>query len=86
MGIIAEKGKFQNFRLAEAVMAKIEEEELLTLLDMYCNPIQDVLESSRSQILLGSITPADFQAKGVAIPDVLKLPLFSTFLSSANPI
>jgi aryl carrier-like protein len=79
IGIIAEREEYQNFRMAGADMAKIEEDELMALLDIYCDPCETILDPARSQILIGTITPADLHSRGIKTPDVMNRPLFSSF-------
>ncbi|KAH8728258.1 KR domain-containing protein [Phaeosphaeriaceae sp. PMI808] len=78
IGIISEKEEYQNFRMKGADMAKIEESELLSLLNIYCIPAQKHADRSASQVLLGTVTPAVLLSKGIKVPDAMDRPLFST--------
>jgi aryl carrier-like protein len=78
IGAVAENEEYQNFRMDGADMAQIEEEELMSLLDIYCDPVH-ICDPSKSQILIGTVTPAHLQAHGLNIPDAMKVPLFSSF-------
>lgn len=84
IGIISEKEEYENFRMAGADMAQIEEHELMCLLDHHCDPSQAVTDPLRSQILMGTVTPADLQAEGIKVPDVMRRPLFSSFSMSTS--
>jgi acyl carrier protein len=79
IGIISEKEEYQNFRMKGADMAKIEERELMSLLDIYCDPAYSHSHRSKSQVLMGTITPSDLRSKGLKVPDAMERPLFSTF-------
>jgi acyl carrier protein len=79
VGIIAENADYQKLREMGSDMAKIEVEELLSLFDIYCDPDHPVLEPSKSQVLVGVVTPGDCHAQGIETPDVMRYPLFSGF-------
>lgn len=79
IGIMSEKEEYRNRWVDGAELAQIEEEELMAILEIYCDPSQPVLHPSKSQLLLGTITPATLQKYNLAIPDILKRPLFSSF-------
>ncbi|ORX94601.1 hypothetical protein BCR34DRAFT_608222 [Clohesyomyces aquaticus] len=78
IGAVAENASYQNFRMEGSDMAQIEERELMSLLDIYCDP-GNVYEKEKSQILIGTITPAHLQTHGLEVPDAMKRPLFSGF-------
>jgi acyl carrier protein len=79
IGIISDKEEYQDFRIEGADMVQIEEEELMALLDIYCKPSQAIPVPTKSQVLVGTVTPADLQTRGTEVPDVMDRPLFSTF-------
>jgi aryl carrier-like protein len=78
IGAVAENADYQNFRMDGADMAQIEEEELMSLLDIFCDP-SHVYDPSKSQILIGTVTPAHLQSHGLDVPDAMNRPLFSSF-------
>jgi acyl carrier protein len=84
IGIISEKEEYQSFRMKGADMAKIEEKELMSLLDIYCDPAYNHSHRSKSQVLMGTVTPADLLSKGLKVPDAMERPLFSTFATCPN--
>ncbi|CAG8952791.1 hypothetical protein HYFRA_00009036 [Hymenoscyphus fraxineus] len=79
IGVIAENEEYQNHRVMEGDMAKIEEDEILSLFEIYCNPSHPVLSPDESQILVGVITPRDYFEQGTEQPDMMRHPLFSSF-------
>ncbi|KAH7070080.1 hypothetical protein FB567DRAFT_598626 [Paraphoma chrysanthemicola] len=81
IGIISEKEEYQSFRTKGADMAKIEEQELMSLLDIYCDPTYSHSHRSKSQVLIGTVTPADLLSNGLRVPDAMDRPLFSIFAS-----
>ncbi|KUJ11795.1 uncharacterized protein LY89DRAFT_594561, partial [Mollisia scopiformis] len=60
IGIIVENEEYQRVREMGADMNQIEEEELMALLDIYCDPAHPIFPPSRSQLLVGVVTPRDF--------------------------
>jgi acyl carrier protein len=84
IGIISEREEYQNFRMKGADMAKIEEKELLSLLDIYCNSEDQDSTRLKCQVLMGTVTPADLLSKGLKVPAPMAQPLFSPFATSAN--
>jgi acyl carrier protein len=84
IGIISEREEYQNFRMKGADMAKIEEKELLSLLDMYCDAEYQHSTRLRCQVLMGTVTPADLLSKGLQVPAPMRQPLFSPFATHAD--
>jgi acyl carrier protein len=84
IGAISEKEEYQNFRMKGADMAKIEEQELLSLLASYCDSSHGPRTGLRSHVLMGTVTPGDLLSKGVAVSASMKRPLFSTFATCAG--
>ncbi|KAI1399900.1 hypothetical protein F4819DRAFT_488127 [Hypoxylon fuscum] len=96
IGVVAETKEYQRNRENSRDMAAIESEELLGLLNIYCNPsalpprqgadenlhIKDL--GTRHQVLIGAVTPADFQARGEPIPPIVQRPMFLGFLQTAE--
>ncbi|KAH6615157.1 KR domain-containing protein [Boeremia exigua] len=86
IGVISEKEEYQSFRMKGADMAKIEEKELMSLLDIYCDPSYSHSHRSKSQILMGTITPSDLRSRGIMVPDAMERPLFSTFATCPDSL
>lgn len=79
VGIIAENADNEKIRAQSADMAQVELEELLGLLDIYCNPALPVLDPEDSQVLVGVVTSGHCIAQGIEPPDFMYHPLFSGF-------
>lgn len=79
IGIIAETEEYHRNREHASDMAKVEESDLLSLLDHYCDPSLHPLTAEQSQILVGALTPADFHILGKPPIPVLSRPLFAGF-------
>ncbi|OTB01369.1 hypothetical protein M426DRAFT_64177 [Hypoxylon sp. CI-4A] len=76
IGIIAETELYQRQRVNEANMGQISNVELLSLLDLYCDPTSNL---GRSQLLIGAVTPAMLISQGQDAPISTQRPLFSGF-------
>ncbi|KAI0840156.1 KR-domain-containing protein [Hypoxylon sp. FL0890] len=79
IGIIAETEKCQINRKNRADMGQIEDNELMSLLDIYCDPSLPLLPVAKSQVLVGAVTPADLVSRGQALPTTVQRPLFAGF-------
>ncbi|KAI1128976.1 hypothetical protein F5Y10DRAFT_239255 [Nemania abortiva] len=79
IGIIAEKESYQRNRQQAADMQQIDDTELLALLSVYCDPELPLLSVSKSQVLIGLLTPADFLLQGQTPPQMHDRPFFSPF-------
>jgi acyl carrier protein len=79
IGIIAEKESYQRNRQQAADMQQIDDIELMALLSIYCDPGLPLLAVSKSQILIGLLTPADFLLQGQTPPQMHERPLFGSF-------
>lgn len=90
IGIIAETDAYRQVREAAADMARIEETELLGLLDLCCDPSEPLTmptpspsaamgNESTTQVLVGVVTPADRLVEGKAPPTLTQRPLFAAF-------
>ncbi|RYP24065.1 hypothetical protein DL765_000793 [Monosporascus sp. GIB2] len=84
IGIVAEKKEYQRTRKNIGDMITIEEDELLGLLDIYCDPAYPLLRPDKSHILIGANTPANFLARGDTPPLTLQRPLFAGFAQMAH--
>lgn len=79
IGIVAETEKLHdNFEDAKG-LRQIEEEEFLTLLDIYCDPSHPLLAPSKSQIIMGVVTPADLISQDLEPMEIMQRPLFANF-------
>lgn len=87
IGIVAEKAAYQRNLKTSEDMQKLDQDELLALLTMHCDPGRRVaaeepsLSSSEqaSQVLFGLRTPGEFLARGRQPPELLDRPLFAAF-------
>jgi acyl transferase domain-containing protein/NADPH:quinone reductase-like Zn-dependent oxidoreductase/NAD(P)-dependent dehydrogenase (short-subunit alcohol dehydrogenase family)/ubiquinone/menaquinone biosynthesis C-methylase UbiE len=84
IGIVSEREEYQSFRMKGADMAKIEEKELLSLLDIYCNPSHPHSAHVKSRVLVGTVTPADLLSRGLKVPTPMTQPLFSPFATNTD--
>ncbi|TGJ78623.1 hypothetical protein E0Z10_g10141 [Xylaria hypoxylon] len=84
VGIVAETDRYIQTTRAMAHVNPISEDELLALLDIYCNPSLEFSAVSPSQIAIGAMTAADAIAEGKKPTQDLLRPMFSAFLRPAN--
>ncbi|KAI1775035.1 hypothetical protein F4818DRAFT_451955 [Hypoxylon cercidicola] len=84
VGIVAEKEEYRRVRHHARDMAPIEEEELLSLLEIYCDPTLPPLPPDKSQLLIGAITPQDFIAQGENPIPAVRTRMFAGFMSATN--
>ncbi len=86
IGIIAETEEYQKNREVQADMGRIETAEFCSLMNMYCDPHRSKSSRSKSQILVGALTPADLLAQNLEPPEVLMRPLFSSFSQARDVV
>lgn len=79
IGVVAESELYQRNRESARDMRPVEEEDLLALLDRFCDPKLQPLGEDQSQILVGAVTPAHFLAKSEQPMPSLKRSLFAGF-------
>ncbi|KPM43172.1 Lovastatin diketide synthase LovF [Neonectria ditissima] len=84
VGLIAETAAYQRQLKDWGNMQRVEERELLGVLEMVCDAkgVKEVEEDGvkRQQLLVGLLTPADYLSKGKVPPSGLsERPLLSTF-------
>ncbi|KAI1171985.1 hypothetical protein F4777DRAFT_593221 [Nemania sp. FL0916] len=84
IGIVSENEEYQRTRTWVNDMHSIEENELLALLDIYCDPSCEIPSPDHSQVLIGAKTPADFLAERKAPIQSTRVPLFARFAQSAK--
>ncbi|KAI0166896.1 hypothetical protein GGR52DRAFT_581670 [Hypoxylon sp. FL1284] len=84
VGVVAETESLQN-RFAGGLQGfnHIEEHELLTLLDICCDPATDPAVST-GQIVMGMATPVDFLSRSLEAPEIMQRPLFGYFRQQAS--
>ncbi|KAK3329248.1 hypothetical protein B0H66DRAFT_634456 [Apodospora peruviana] len=83
IGIIAEREQYRRYRHDAGDMAPVEAEDLIALLDHYCDPTLSSVDTAHSQLLVGAITPAHFRARGEKVSSgAMSRPLFSGFDST----
>ncbi|KAH9899096.1 polyketide synthase dehydratase-domain-containing protein [Xylariomycetidae sp. FL2044] len=79
IGIVAETERYARNLENMGDMAPVEEEELLALLEIYCDPSYPVMSPDGSQVLIGVRRSADSISRGVKpVPQMLR-PTFSGF-------
>lgn len=80
VGVVAENEALQkHLEKGARGIGEIEENELLALLDMCCDPAMKDYTTLPNQIVMGLETPSDFFARGLEPPDTLQRPLFAHF-------
>lgn len=84
VGIVAEKEEYRRVRNYARDMAPLEEEELLSLLELYCDPSLPPLSPAKSQVLIGAITPMDFITRGEAPIPAVRTQMFAGFTSMSK--
>ncbi|KAI1387273.1 uncharacterized protein F4822DRAFT_430025 [Hypoxylon trugodes] len=84
IGIVAETKEYRRVRNVARDMWPIEEEEILSLLDLCCDPSLPVLSPDKSQRLIGTKTPLDFIAQGEDPIPAVSTPMFAAFRSTRN--
>ncbi|KAI1299584.1 hypothetical protein F5Y03DRAFT_408749 [Xylaria venustula] len=85
VGIIAETESYQRNREQAADMQQVDDEELLALLSIYCDPELPLLPVAKSQVLIGLLTPADFLLQGQVPPQMHDRPFFGPFSHLGGP-
>jgi NADPH:quinone reductase-like Zn-dependent oxidoreductase/acyl carrier protein len=79
VGIVAERMDYRRTREMMKDMKPIETEDLLALLEHYCDPELETLDAEKSQVIVGMHTAQDHYARGDSLPLHLKRPLFKPF-------
>ncbi|TGO92077.1 hypothetical protein BPOR_0011g00280 [Botrytis porri] len=75
-GVVAENESVLNFMRRIGHLMDIQEEELLGLLDYYCDPKLPVLSADQAQILVGIEMPSAVLAKGIDLHHSIFRPMF----------
>ncbi|KAH7329671.1 hypothetical protein B0I35DRAFT_507893 [Stachybotrys elegans] len=79
VGVVAENQALKKKLNDSSSMAKVTKNELLALLDIFCDPSATILSPDQSHITMGVTTPADILAKGVQVPETMQRPPYSYF-------
>lgn len=83
IGVVAETKSLQRRFERSQSFVLVKEIELLSLLDMYCDPERQ-FSTADSQVTLGLSTPTSMRARRLEIPGFLQTPLFSFFRGHGN--
>ncbi|TGO26315.1 hypothetical protein BPAE_0062g00360 [Botrytis paeoniae] len=75
-GVVAENESVLNFMRRIGHLMDIQEEELLGLLDYYCDPKLPLLSADQAQILVGIEMPSAVLAKGIDLHHSIFRPMF----------
>ncbi|THV55759.1 hypothetical protein BGAL_0004g00460 [Botrytis galanthina] len=75
-GVVAENESVLNFMRRIGHLMDIQEEELLGLLDYYCDPKLPLLFAGQAQILVGIEMPSAVLAKGIDLHHSIFRPMF----------
>ncbi|TGO80363.1 hypothetical protein BELL_0009g00470 [Botrytis elliptica] len=75
-GVVAENESVLNFMRRIGHLMDIQEEELLGLLDHYCDPKLPLLSADQTQILVGIEMPSAVLAKGIDLHHSIFRPMF----------
>ncbi|KAJ2998604.1 hypothetical protein NUW58_g268 [Xylaria curta] len=88
-GIVAETKAYQRYRQDVDDMQKVKTDDLLAVLEIYCDPSLPILPLEKSQLLIGLMTPAHRLSKGLPPTLSSEQPLYLGFsqpdASAASP-
>lgn len=79
IGIVAETKELHENLEEITSVHQIEEEELLALLNIYCDPSRPLPTPSKSQVTVGLVMPADLIRRGIEPAEFMQRPLFANF-------
>jgi aryl carrier-like protein len=79
IGIVAEHADYRRMREQVHDMVPIQTQDLLALLEHYCDPLLPPPNAEQSQLLIGIQTPTDFLGRGEKPPPHISRPLFAGF-------
>lgn len=82
-GVIAEDSKLAAALESTGFYQPMSTQELICLLEKYCDPKLEPLAQDDAQVVCGIEVPATLAAKGIKEPDWMKQPLFSTMKNLA---
>ncbi|KAI2626768.1 KR-domain-containing protein [Hypoxylon sp. NC1633] len=81
VGVVAETASLQRVFSKFHGHAQVDDDDLLALLDVCCDPAYDL---SRSQVVMGFSTPAELVSRGHEVMEALKQPLLAHFSQSRS--
>lgn len=86
VGVVAESELLKN-HLSDGSrgLGQVEEEELLALLDICCDPKESTTTIS-SQVIMGLRTPVEFLTQSLEVPEIMDRPLFAHFSQLATSV
>lgn len=76
-GAVAENESLLTFMRRDGHLTEIKQEELIALLDFYCNPELPLLTDGQHQVLVGIEMPSVIAAKGIDLHHIFRRPMFS---------
>ena len=76
-GAMAENESLLNAVRRDGHLIDIKQEELIALLDFYCNPELPLLTDGQHQVVVGLEMPSAITAKGIDVHHILHRPMFS---------
>ncbi|PYH86334.1 hypothetical protein BO82DRAFT_380441 [Aspergillus uvarum CBS 121591] len=76
-GVVAESEFLLSAMRRIGHLMEIAQDELLALLDYYCDPALPLLSVTEAQVIVGIELPADVMAKGIDLHHSIRRPLFS---------
>lgn len=79
IGIVAETERYARNLESVGDLARVEEEDLLAILEIYCDPSCPILSPDKSQVLVGVRTDADSPSSGLKPSPQMLRPTFSSF-------
>ncbi|KAI1748765.1 hypothetical protein F4782DRAFT_550402 [Xylaria castorea] len=79
VGIIAETKAYQRYRQNVDDMQRVKADDLLAVLEIYCDPSLPILPLEKSQLLIGVMTPAHRLSRGLAPTPATEQPLYLGF-------
>ncbi len=79
VGVVSETEALQKHLNSRQCFVPIEEDELLSLLSICCDPARPVPSRAESQIVVGLETPASLLARSLEPPELTQRPLFGYF-------
>ncbi|OTA80299.1 hypothetical protein M434DRAFT_401803 [Hypoxylon sp. CO27-5] len=85
-GIVAEREDYRRNRANARDMNPVDVEDIIALLDVYCDPDAALSEGRRrkSQLLVGAVTPVDTHNSGIQPASFESMPLFAGFAVAAT--
>ncbi|CAH0050429.1 unnamed protein product [Clonostachys solani] len=79
IGVIAETDNLKKTFASATNLVLVEEKELLTFLEIACDPALEFPSPERSQVSMGIVTPRDLLSRGLDIVDMMERPMYAFF-------